>query len=66
MRQLLRKETEWNWTGREQEDFSGIKKLITEKLRLAHFARDRDDILTTEASRTGLGITLWEKKQSDQ
>ena len=31
---------------------------------LAHYAKDRENIVTTDASKTGLGITLWQK-QSD-
>ena len=31
----------------------------------AHFARDRDTIVTTDASRTGLEITLWRRQSVD-
>ena len=37
---------------------------MTEEPSLAHYAKDRDNIVTTDASKTGLGITLWQK-QSD-
>ena len=36
--------------------------MLTEIPCLAHFDRDRDTIVTTGASRTGLGITLWQKQ----
>ena len=29
---------------------------------LAHYAKDKDTIVTTDASTTGLGITLWQKQ----
>ena len=61
MRKLLKKEMEWQKTAREREDFNEFKKSITEIPCLAHFARDRVNIVTTDASRTGLGITLWKK-----
>ena len=62
MRQLIRKKSERNWTEREEEDFNEIKKKITEIPCLANFARDRDNIITTDASGNGLGITLWQKQ----
>ena len=38
--------------------------MLTEEPCLAHYAKDRDNIVTTDASKTGHGITLWQK-QSD-
>ena len=40
------------------------KKGLTEDTCLAQNAKDRDNIVTTDASKIGLGITLWQK-QSD-
>ena len=40
-------------------------KMITEFPCPAHFAGDRDNIVTTDAKRFGLGIALWQK-QNDQ
>ena len=39
--------------------------MITEFSCLAHFAGDRDNIVTTDAKRIGLAIALWQK-QNDQ
>ena len=36
--------------------------MLTEEPALAHDAKDRDIIVTTDASKTGLGITLWQKQ----
>ena len=65
LRKLLKKESKWNWGKEQDEDFNNIKKLLTEEPCLAHYAKDRDNIVTTDASKTGLGITLWQK-QSDR
>ena len=41
--------------GKEQdEDFNDIKKLLTEEPCLAHYAKDRENIVTTDSSKTGL------------
>ena len=36
--------------------------MLTEKPALAHYPKDKDNIVTTGASRTGFGITLWQKQ----
>ena len=36
--------------------------MLTEGPCLAHFAKDKENIVTTDASTTGLGITLWQKQ----
>ena len=36
--------------------------MLTEEPALAHYANDKDNIVTTDASITGLGITLWQKQ----
>ena len=38
--------------------------MLTEEPELAHYAKDKGYLVTTNASKTGLGITLW-PKQSD-
>ena len=38
------------------------KQTVTEGPSLAHYAKDKDNIVTTDASTTGLGITLWQKQ----
>ena len=54
----------WNWGKEQDEDFNNIKEMLTEEPCLAHYAKDKENIVTTDASKTGLGITLW-RKQSD-
>ena len=36
--------------------------MLTEGPCLTHYAKDKDNIVTTDASTTGLGITLWQKQ----
>ena len=60
----MRKKTEGKRTEREEEDFNGRKKMVTELPCQAHFARYRHYQLTTDVIRTKLGITLW-RKQND-
>ena len=62
LRKLLKKNTEWKWETEQQNDFEMIKKMLTEEPALAHYAKDKDNIVTTAASKTGLGITLWQKQ----
>ena len=38
--------------------------MLTEKLCLGHYAKDRGNLVTTDASKTGFGITLWQKQDS--
>ena len=64
LRRLLKKDSVWNWGKEQDEDFNKIKEMLTEEPCSAHYAKDRENIVTTDASRTGLGITLWQK-QSD-
>ena len=61
LRKLLKKNTEWRWET-EQNDIETMKKMVTGDPALAHYAKDRDNIVTTDASKTGLGITLWQKQ----
>ena len=50
-------------TGKEQdEDFNSITKMLTEEYCLAQYDKDRDDIVSIDASKSGLGMTLWQKQ----
>ena len=61
LRQLLKEKTAWS--GVEQErDFTTIKERLSEEPELAHYAKDKDNVVTTDTSNTGLGITLWHKQ----
>ena len=62
MRKLLKKDSVWNGGKQQDEDFNSIKEMLTEEPCLTHYAKDRENIVTTDASETGLGITLWQKQ----
>ena len=46
------------------EDRNKKPKVRTESPCLAHYAKDKDDMVTTDANKTGLGITLWQKQDN--
>ena len=66
LRQLLKKNAPWIWGQEQENDFKQIKQMLTEKPCLAHYARDKDNMVTTDASKTGLGITLWQKQDDGE
>ena len=40
--------------------------MLTDKPCLAHYAKDKCNMVTTDASKTGLGITLWQKQDNGE
>ena len=60
----MKKNETWNWGTEQEEDFGKIKQMLTEGPCLAHYAKDKDNIVTTDASTTGLGITIWQKQDN--
>ena len=62
LRKLLKENEPWIWGDEQQKDFKKIKQMLTEGPCLAHYAKDKDIIVTTDASTTGLVITLWQKQ----
>ena len=59
MRQLLKKGTKWEWTTDRNSDFNKIKQELTSLPCLAHYNGNKENIVTTDACKTGLGIALW-------
>ena len=43
-----------------------IKQKLTQIPYLAHYAKDKDNFVTTEAGKTGLGNTLWQKQNNGE
>ena len=62
LRKLLKKNEPWIWGPEQETDFNRIKQMLTEGPCLAHYAKDKDNMVTTDASKTGLGITLLQKQ----
>ena len=65
LRKLLKKNEQWKWGPEQDTDFNRIKQMLTEGPCLAHYAKGKDNIVTTDASTTGLGITLWQKQDDE-
>ena len=65
-RQLLKKGTKWDCRTDRDTDFSKIKQEITKRPCLAHYNRNKENIVTTDASKTGLGIALWQKQGNNE
>ncbi|CCO30518.1 Retrotransposable element Tf2 155 kDa protein type 2 [Rhizoctonia solani AG-1 IB] len=61
---LVKKETTWKWTEKEQATFEGLKQAITEAPVLAHANPDKAYFLETDASGAALGLVL-SQQQSD-
>ena len=64
MRQLFKKNTKWEWTEERNTDFNKIKKELTSQPCLAHYNGNKENIVTTDACGTGLGIALWQKQSN--
>ena len=62
LRKLLKRNEQWKWGPEQETDFNRIKQMLTEGPCLAHYAKEKNNIVTTDASTTGLGITLWQKQ----
>ena len=61
----MKKNEPWIWEGQQQKDFGKIKQMLTEGPCLAHYAKEEENIVTTDVSTPGLGITL-RQKQDDR
>ena len=66
LRNLLKKNDSWIWGEEQEKDFKQIKPMLTDKPSLAHYAKDKCNMVTTDASKTGLGITLWQKQHNGE
>ena len=65
LRKLLKKNEPWIWGEEQEKDFKQLKQILTEKPCLAHYAKDKCNMVTTDAE-TGLGITLWQKQDNGE
>ena len=64
MRQLLKKNTKWEWTEERNTDFNKINKELTSQPCLAHYNGNKENIVTFDACGTGLEIALWQKQSN--
>ena len=61
LRQLTRKEMEWQWTEVHDEAFAKIKEAVTAVPVLRYFDPAEETVLQCDASGTGLGATIMQK-----
>ena len=60
LRELLRKTKEWVWGPPQEDAFAKIKKLLTSADAMAHYNSKLQTIVTTDASKNGLGATMYQ------
>ena len=56
LKKLLKKNEPWKCGPEQETDFNRTKQMLTEGPCLAHYAKVKDNMVTTDASKTGLGI----------
>ena len=66
MRQPLKNATKWEGKTDRNSDFNKIKQELTTLPCLAHYNGYKDNIVTTDACKTGLGVALWQKQGSGE
>ena len=62
LRKLLKKSETWKWVPELEADFDRMKPMITEGPCLAHCAKKKDNMITKDASKTGVGSSLWQRQ----
>ena len=60
---LCKQDTVWAWESEQQEAFDKIKSTITTLPVLTYFDKNKDHIIQTDASKTGLGAVLLQDGQ---
>ena len=58
IRELTRKNMDWNWSAECEEAFIKVKKNITEAPLLIYFNPDKELVLQVDSSKDGLGAAL--------
>ena len=63
LRKLQKSDTVWAWESEQQTAFEKTKTALTTLPVLAYFDKDKDHIIQTDASKTGLGAVLLQEGQ---
>ena len=63
LRRLQKQDTVWAWESEQQTAFKKIKTALTILPVLAYFKKDKNHIIQTDASKTGLGAVLLQDDQ---
>ena len=58
---LTRKETDWQWTSREESSFQGLKSLLSKDVLLAHYDKTLPIGISCDASEVGIGVVLFQR-----
>ena len=58
IRHLLKKGIKWEWTEERNADFNNLKKGTDNTTVSNHYNGNKENIVTTDARNTGLGIAL--------
>ena len=58
LRRLQKHDTVWAWESEQQAAFEKIKTALTTLPVLTYFDKDKEHIIQTDASKTGLGAVL--------
>ena len=58
IRELTRKDVDWNWSAECEEAFIKVKRKSTEAPLLIHFNPDKELVLQVDSSKDGLGAAL--------
>ena len=58
LRQLLRKDTAWQWSEPQKTAFQHVKELLTSPPILTHYSPKRKTIIAADASGIGIGAVL--------
>ena len=63
LRKLQKSDTVWAWESEQQTAFEKTKTALTTLPVLAYFDKNKDHIIQTDASKTGLGAVLLQEEQ---
>ena len=63
LRRLQKQDTIWAWESEQQQAFEKIKAALTTFPALTYFDKDKDHIIQTDASKTGLSAVLLQEGQ---
>ena len=64
LRNMLKKNEPWKWEKDQEEDYMQMEWMLTNKPCLRHSAKDKEILITTDGSKTGLGNNLRQKQDS--
>jgi hypothetical protein len=58
LRDLLKKDSEFQWSSSHEQDFKKVKELISDEITLAYFDPNKEAVIQVDASSRGLGAAI--------